>query len=163
MKYLLDSSTYLEAKIRYYQMDFCPAYWEWLDHQFNSGNLGSISMVYDELKGFDDGLSDWVKKRKHQFFDVYDDKTQEQYSEIVNYIMTLKNMNQGDVQKFLAKADPWLIAKAKVLNAVVVTQEVAVEQNSKKVKIPNICLKFGVEYINTFQLLQQLNACFVMK
>jgi hypothetical protein len=159
----LDSNSYIEAKSRYYQMDFCPAYWDWLDHQFTAGELGSINIVYDELKGFNDELSVWIKERKDQFCDVSDDTTQNQFIEIAEYVSTLENMKPGNIENFLAKADPWLIAKAKVLNAVVVTQETLVDENAKKVKIPNVCIKFGVEYINTFQLLQRLNACFVMQ
>lgn len=37
--YLLDANTYIEAKNRYYQMSFCPAYWDWLDQQFELGTL----------------------------------------------------------------------------------------------------------------------------
>lgn len=163
MNYLLDSNSYIQAKNFYYQMDFCPGYWDWLDCQFTAGELGSVSMVYDELKDYGDELSVWVKNRKHQFLDVSDDGTQKQFIEILEHTSALKNMKPGNIEGFLGKADPWLIAKAKVLNAVVVTQETLVAENCKLVKIPNVCSKFGVEFINTFQLLQKLNARFIMQ
>lgn len=72
-------------------------------------------------------------------------------------------MKPGNIEDFLRGADPWLIAKAKVLNAVVVTHEVLVPETAKKIKIPNVCEKFGIQYMNTFQLLRKLEACFVMK
>jgi hypothetical protein len=63
---------------------------------------------------------------------------------------------------FLAVADPWLIAKAKTLGATVVTHEVLAPLGSKKVKIPNICREFGVEFCNTFDLLEFGAAQFIL-
>lgn len=163
MRYLLDSNSYIQAKNQYYQIDFCPGYWDWLDHQFEAGILASILLVYKELESFDDELSVWVKSRKKQFLDVSDDKTQEQFIQIAAYSQTLQNMQPGNIENFLAGADPWLIAKASVLNAVIVTQEVLAPESARKIKIPNVCKKFGVQYMNTFQLLRELEACFIMK
>ena len=61
---------------------------------------------------------------------------------------------------FLEKADPWLIAKAMVTGAVVVTHESLVSDNTKKVKVPNICKQFGVSCINTFDFLRGTKAKF---
>jgi hypothetical protein len=65
--YLMDSNTYISAKNVYYGMDFCPAYWDWLDVQFAQGQVASIQMVYDELANKGDELSVWVKSRKNHF------------------------------------------------------------------------------------------------
>jgi len=162
LKYLLDSNTYIQAKNMYYGMDFCPAYWDWLDSQYDNGTVASISSVYDELSSYGDTLSSWVKTRENQFVSVGDDATQEKYSEIVQYVYDLENKNLNKVDLFLSKADPWLIAKSCVTGAQLVTHERKVAENSKDVKIPNICEAFGVTYLSTFQLLQQLNAKFVL-
>jgi len=42
-------------------MDICPAYWDWLDQQFDQGELASIDMVGRELKAGDDALAKWQK------------------------------------------------------------------------------------------------------
>ena len=60
MIYLLDANTYIEAKNTYYSMDFCPAYWSWLDQQFVAGVAGSIDMIGRELKDGNDELATWV-------------------------------------------------------------------------------------------------------
>lgn len=163
MKYLLDSNSYIQAKNQYYQMDFCPGYWDWLDHQFDLGMLASIILVYKELESSGDELSAWVKNRKQQFLEVSDNTTQEQFIQIAEHSQTLQNMQPGNIENFLAGADPWLIAKAKTLNAVIVTQEVLAPESARKIKIPNVCKKFGVQYMNTFQLLRKLEACFIMR
>lgn len=165
MRYLLDSNTYIQAKNFYYNMSFCPAYWEWLDLKYAEGDLGSISSVYEELYQSQNGdeLSDWVRERKSQFVDIDDNATQEKYMEIIQYTYELPNKSPDKVDLFLSKADPWLIAKACVTGAKIVTHEKTVPDNSKNVKIPNICKKFNVVCITSFELLQELNAQFILK
>jgi hypothetical protein len=70
--------------------------------------------------------------------------------------------NAGNRDSILAKADPWIIAKAQCLGATVVTHESVVAPNARKVKVPNICQQFDVTCINTFQFLRELNARFVL-
>lgn len=143
-------------------MDFCPAYWDWLDAEFLKGNLASISNVYDELKAYGDELSSWVKKRKYHFIDDADDATQEKLAEIAEYVANLENKRPENIANFLDKADPWLIAKAHTINATIVTHERLDPANSKNIKIPNICQVFGVEYISTYELLRSLEARFIL-
>ncbi|CAM5179451.1 DUF4411 family protein [Alishewanella longhuensis] len=158
MIYLLDANTYIEAKNSYYSMDFCPAYWSWLDHQFATGIAGSIDMIGRELKDGNDELAEWVKARKGQFI-ANDDATQTAFMQIIEYVMA-QNFNPANRDNFLAKADPWLIAKAMSSGAIVVTHESLVSDATKKVKVPNICKQFGVQCINTFEFLRQTKAKF---
>jgi hypothetical protein len=158
----MDANTYIQAKNFHYNMSFCPAYWDWLDKQFANGEIVSIQIVYDELTDGSDELAEWVKNRKGQFIGVSDDRTQEIYIEIVNYVMDMEGKKQQHKDTFLEKADPWLIAKALATGATIVTHEVLDPPNSTKVKIPNICKKFGVGYMSTYELLEALEAKFVL-
>lgn len=162
MIYLLDSNTYIQAKNTYYHMDICPAYWDWLDKQFEAGLISSIKMVKDELKSGDDDLADWVKKRDSHFISNNDEKTQNAFSAIAAAIMQ-GDYNLANRDNFMAKADPWLIAKAMTLGATIVSQELRVPLSSKSVKIPNICDIFNIQCINTFQFLKLLKANFVLQ
>ena len=54
------------------------------------------------------------------------------------------------------KADPWLIAHAIVTGRVVVTEEVFNHDIKRKIPIPNVCKEFDVPYMNTFQMLHEL-------
>ena len=161
MRYLLDANTYIEASNHYYGMDICPAYWEFLDQQLSEGGAASINMVARELKEGDDDLADWVKDRPDHFMDNDDDETQSIYAEIVSYVMS-QDYNSGNRDNFLAKADPWIIAKAKSIGAIVVTHEALAPANTKKVKVPNICREFDVPCANTFEFLRELKARFVL-
>lgn len=160
--YLLDANTYIEAKNRYYQMSFCPAYWDWLDQQYQSGSLASVSSVYDELANKGDELSDWVQPRRDQFHPVSADDIQIKMAEVAQYVADLPNKSPANIGQFLSGADPWLVARASLTGETIVTHEVPVDANSKKVKIPNICDHFEVDYINTFELLNLLDARFML-
>lgn len=70
--------------------------------------------------------------------------------------------NAGNRDNFLAKADPWIIAKANAIGASVVTHETAAPANTRKVKVPNICQQFEVPFLNTFRFLRELEARFVL-
>lgn len=161
MIYLLDANTYIEAKNRYYGMEFCPAYWDWLDQQFTMGVAGSIDMIGRELKDGNDDLAEWVKARGTQFIANDDEATQDVFTNIVQFVMS-KNFNPANRDQFLAKADPWLIAKAKTTAATVVTHESTLNDTSKKVKVPNICKQFDVRCINTFAFLRETQAKFCL-
>ncbi|WP_246589946.1 DUF4411 family protein [Marinobacterium ramblicola] len=142
-------------------MDICPAYWEWLDRQFQNGVTGSIDMIGRELRDGNDELAEWVKQRPEHFIGNDDTDTQKIFSDIVQATM-LGDYNLGNRDNFLAKADPWIIAKAKSIGASVVTHESLAATNTRKVKVPNICRQFGVPCMNTFQFLRELEARFVL-
>lgn len=161
MRFLLDANTYIQAKNQYYGMDICPAYWDWLDQQFELGELASIEMVGMELKAGNDELAQWAKDRPHHFIINDDASTQQVFTNIVQALMA-GDYNAGSRDNFMAKADPWIIAKAKTLGATVVSHESRLEPTTKKVKVPNVCDAFGVSCINTFELLRTLSARFVI-
>ena len=143
-------------------MNFCPAFWDWLDKQSQIGQVMSIDNVYLELTDSNDELSVWAKEKRSHFIPVSDTDTQNKFTEIANFVVSQSSKSQADIANFLSKADPWIIAKAATMGAIVVTHEALVPENSKKVKIPNICKAFSVEYINTYQLLLKLEANFVL-
>ena len=143
-------------------MDFCPAFWDFLDEQILKTNIVSINYVYTELiKGKDD-LGQWIKDRKDSgfFLSIEDEETQKEFSKIVQYISD--NYSREETDRFLSVADPWLIAKAKVLEVTLITQEVLAPSNTKKVKIPNICQQFEVNFATSFTMLRDLNAKFII-
>lgn len=162
MKYLLDANTYIQAKNQYYGMDICPAYWDWLDQQFQLGVIGSVHMIGSELRHGNDELAHWVKERPAHFIKHDDPDSQAIFSKIAQSVMS-GNYNPGNRDTFLAKADPWIIAKAKSIGATVVTHEALAVSNTKKIKIPNICQQFGVPCLNTFQFLRELKARFILE
>jgi hypothetical protein len=163
MKHLLDSNTLIEAKNRYYGMTICPGYWSWLLLQNQAFELASIVSVKDELMKGKDELADWVRHNANLFHDISDDQTQAAFGQVAAAIAEQNDrMKVGALEEFLGGADPWLIAKAMTTGATVVTHEVLNREAKRKFIIPNVCEIFGVPYMNTFELLNKLEARFVL-
>lgn len=58
--------------------------------------------------------------------------------------------------EFAREPDAWLIAFAIAKGCTVVTLEKRESHAKRRVPIPNVCEAFGVRYIDTFQLLREL-------
>lgn len=153
--FLLDSNVFIEAKNRYYAFDICPGFWTWMDHVVTGGDVYSIDRVRDELIGGNDDLATWVKARRGEqwFLDVSDDRTQQAFRQVVASV-NAGNYKPHAKQHFLSGADPWLVAKAAVTGASVVTHEVFNAESRKKVPLPNVCQDFGVPFCDTYALLR---------
>lgn len=163
MKYLLDANTLIEAKNRYYQMRTCPGYWDWIQGGNETGVISSIQTVGVELRRGNDELAQWAKDHPMLFLPESDQETQSAFAEIVQYVAGQESaMKAGALPEFLGGADPWLIAKARVTGATVVTQERLNLQNRRKFLIPNVCQHFRVAWLDTFELLNLLEAQFVL-
>ena len=164
MNYLLDSNTLIEAKNRYYQMRVCPGYWAWIARNQAVGELASVRSVGDELRRGNDELADWARANGELFLSESDDATQTSFAEVAQHVAEqTERMRPGALDEFLGGADPWLIAKARVMGAAVVTHEQFHPDARRKFLIPNVCRHFGVTWMDTFQLLNQMKARFVLE
>lgn len=161
MIYLLDANVFIEAKNRYYSFQIAPGFWAWLEQHMEEGDVITVLPVHEELMRGKDELSDWIKDKKEFCLPVDDEFTQEAFAHIAAWTMD-QDFRQEARDDFLAGADPWLIGKAIAMteiteDATVVTHEVFNNDARKKVPIPNICRQFGIDYINTFELLRRFN------
>ena len=69
MTYLLDSNVFIEAKNRYYGLDFVPGFWDWLVRGRNTGLVKSIKTVLNaELVPRGDEVSRWAQANKQMFY-----------------------------------------------------------------------------------------------
>lgn len=160
MIYFLDSNTFIEAKNRFYSFDLCPGFWEWLETFPEVNSILTISQVKEELLEPKDELSRWVNKLPKNFFMESSIEIQYKLKEIVNYVQSSYN-KQSEIDKFLSKADPWLIAAAMQHNGTVVTQETLIQGHAhNRIKIPNVCKRFKINYINIFELLRHEKVAF---
>ena len=161
VSYCLDSNTFIQANIQYYGLDFCPAYWDWLRKQNSEGVVFSIVNIRDELVKVDTILSVWVKNCNIRFFLEIDAETIDNYKLVVQWV-DVNYKGEAEKTRFLGGADPWLIAFCMTHNHVLVSQEVMAADNSTKIKIPNVCKQFKVEYLNTFEMLRREKATFIL-
>lgn len=157
--YFLDTNVFIQAQNGPYSIDIVPAFWDWLDREVEVGNISSSTMVYQELTAGNDDLAAWSKDRKDSnLFQSPSVDAQLAFTSISAYVV--RNYEPAEANAFLSGADPWVIAQAKAGNMNVVTMEKLVGVNSKKVKIPNVCAQFEVQWLDTYQLLRELGARF---
>ena len=156
MAYVFDTSPILEAKNRYYSFDICPAFWDWLVLERKRGNVLSINAVKKEL--VDPDAAGWAKANPI-FFDDDDDS---RLTEVSDWVQNEGRFTQPERASFLSGADPRLISYALVGKHIIVTHERSAPL-SQSVKIPDVCYALGVSVIDTFALLQLLNAKFILE
>lgn len=162
MNYLLDSNTFIQAKNHYYRFSVCPGCWDWLQSANESGTVFSVEAIQGELTDGEDELATWAAGDGADLFLPPDADTLQSFTQISRWVVA-GDFDEQNRQEFLAKADPLLIAHAASHPGItVVTQEVLVPDNSRKVKIPNVCAAFNVPYMNTYDFLEAEGARFVL-
>ena len=158
--YLLDSNVFIEAKDGYYGLDFAPGFWDWLIQENIAGNVASIKQVESEICAGSDELSEWAKERGETFFLHLEPIAKPAFNKVGSWAHS-QNYSSLAVDKFLNAADSWLIACALKYSYVVVTHETT-KQASKKIKIPIACFIFNIRCIDTFEMLREQKARFVL-
>ncbi len=155
-KYLLDANIFIEAKNRYYSFEIAEGFWEWLALLADEQSFLTIKEVREEIINSyqDDQLVAWLKAFPLKQFIDTDLEIQANQRKIANYVLNHEIFSPENKYRFLEKADPWLIATAMTRGYTVVTHESKVGVGTKKVKIPNICEVFGVDYTNLFEVMK---------
>ncbi|MFT5836951.1 MAG: hypothetical protein ACI9ZV_000452 [Candidatus Azotimanducaceae bacterium] len=160
--YVLDANVFMEAHRRYYHMEICPGFWEVLA-EHGPERLISIDKVKDEILAGDDLLKDWVKATivETHFAATDDLAVLGHYRDLMRSVQANPHYLDRAKAEFATVADGWIAAYAKANGAKVVTHEEFDANIKKRVKLPNICRELGVETIDTFALLRDLEAKFV--
>jgi len=165
-RYVLDANVFIEAKDRYYGFNLCPGFWKALVVEHKSKRVFSIDKVRDELAGRGDHLSIWTKDTE-TVPDTFFKATQDQaviaaFQDMVTWVDSEPQFAPAAKAEFASVADGWVIAYAKVNGLIVVTHEEYAADVKKKVPIPNVCLEFDVDYVNTFKMREDLQVTFIL-
>lgn len=154
MIYVFDSNTLIKIFNNYYCAQF-PSFWQKFDEAILNGKIISVRAVKNELKDGKDDLSRFV--RANDIFDIPTDKE----TEFVATIFQTQHFQSlvSKKARLLGKevADPYLIARAKIQKACVVTEE---KLKPNAAKIPNVCQKFKVGCMNLEQFMENENWSF---
>jgi len=152
----------MSAYRNHYAPDFCPAFWDCIPLYFRAGRLISIDHVFNEIKNPGD-LVQWAQNAPNGLFAFSGElPVRTAYTTIIDWVQNSSQFEPEAKSKFAAGADGWLIAYAQTRNGVVVTQEVSAPAAKVRVPIPDVCRAFSVDCVNTWEMLRQLNARFVL-
>lgn len=142
MAYVFDNNSF--RVLGNYYPDHFPTFWEKFDHAVKIGKIISVREVRRELDFYvrHPHLSDWIEIHKSIFLPPNAAEMR-----FVSKIFAIQHF-----QSLVSKqsrlegrpcADPFIVAKANLINGCVVTEE-AVQPNAAK--IPNVCQHFGIDF-----------------
>lgn len=161
-RYLLDANPFIEAKNRYYGFDICPGFWTSIIELHEAKWIFSIDRIRTELADQDDELRSWADAAPETLFKKTDDQNViGTFQQLLIWVYAQQQFTDAAKAEFASVADGWVIAYAAVNRQVVVTHEEFAPNAQRKVPMPNVCIEFGVEYVNTFEMLRQLSVSFV--
>lgn len=161
-RYLLDTNVFVQAYRTYYAFDLAPLFWEELTRCARQGSVRSVDRVLEEINRRTDRLTDWVNNEFQKWFeDTHQSDVVSSYIRILKWMHT-KNYTSKGKADFAEpnNADPWIVAYAHSKGFVVVTEEKIDHKIKRRIPIPNVCLDFDVEYINTFDMMRKLAIVF---
>jgi len=165
-KYIVDSNFFIQAHRAYYPLDVVQSFWLKIQSLAFSGKLKSIDKVRKEIfdnSSHEDDLIEWCKNSLPNDFFIETDSVIENYIKITTWANSMEHHYSAHaIQEFLETdlADPWLIALAMSNNWTIVTYEKSEPNRKSKIKIPEVCNHFNVKYINTIEMLRELNEFF---
>lgn len=137
MVYILDTSFIIQLHENYYRENFVTL-WGLFDEMLAAGQFSSTREVRRELEEQSDVATKWAEAN----IDLFTTPTAEEGRFVAN-IYAVKHFQQNIELKKILKggknADPFVIARAAVLNGTVLTME---QLKPNAAKIPNICDHF---------------------
>jgi len=151
MKYVFDSGPLIDLFRHYYPSRF-PTLWEKFHALVLEDELTSVREVYNEIDSREDMLTSWAKKEKDELFSQPTDEEFQFVREIFQVRHFQAMIRKKERLQGKPVADPFVIARAKVLDCQVVTTEVFRDNSAK---IPNVCKHFSVECINLEGFMEQ--------
>jgi len=155
MIYVFDTSTLIDLFRNFYRNRF-PSLWEKFDQAVNAKNIISVREGFNEIEQRGDRLSEWAKHNR-DFFLLPNTNELVVVAEIfvVPHFQSLVRKQERLQGKPVA--DPFVIAKAKVLDGCVVTEE---DKKPNASRIPNVCEHFDVDCLNLEGFMEKENWTF---
>jgi hypothetical protein len=157
--YVLDANVLIQAAREFYAFDLVPAFWDKLLDLASNGRVLSIDRVKFELDRGNDELKDWANRAFHHCIaSTQQADVLESYREIMEWAQAQTQYRDGAKAEFADEknADAWLVAYAKAKGCTIVTREQPAPESRTKIKIPDVCRAFEIEFVDLFAMLRAL-------
>ncbi len=107
-------------------------------------------------------LAEWVKSTVpgDAFVSTNDADAVAWYRRIASWVLGEPRFTPAAKDELAQAADPWLVAYAGAHGMTLVTLETPAPLSRTNVKIPDVCRRFAVPWLNTFEMLDGLGAAF---
>ncbi len=121
--------------------------WKLIDEMIDNGEIISVDECYNELCNHFSEKSEhyiWFHDRKKMFKNP-DNKESLIIRDLLQNPKMRETIHHKNILQNRPSADVYLAAKAKAINATIVTEE---KYKPNSAQLPNICEKLGVSYIS---------------
>jgi hypothetical protein len=163
--YVLDSNFFIEAHRVSYPLDIAFSFWNKVRQLADDGKIISIDKVKNEIYDKNDALETWCINNLPTDFFKDTTPVMTAYGRISGWVMSRDDHYlPGALNEFLDadEADAFIVAYAlaDINNRIVVTQEISTPNRKNKIKIPDVCIAFGVQYVTTVGMFRRLGESF---
>lgn len=149
--YCVDASAIIHAWRDLYRPASFPTLWQRVDELIDAGRLVAPQDVREELRGPED-LVEWADARQRMFREL-----DRELQQVLREVLTdLDSVMRERGLRFLAKdlkADPVVVALARLTDCAVVTQERPRGAQGRP-KIPDLCGRHRVRCMNLAELIE---------
>lgn len=163
--YVVDSNFFIQAHRANYPLDVATSFWDKVKQLAEQQKIISIDKVKKEIYDHQDDLKTWCENN------LPDDFFKDSTGVVTNYSQVVMWANSRSVHYFPTaiaefldadEADAWLVsyAHADIANRVIVTHEKSQPDRKNKVKIPEACAPFNINFVDTIEMLRQLGERF---
>ncbi len=161
--FLVDTNFFIQAHRAIYPLDVAQSFWTKVQELAENEIIISIDKVKDEIYKNEDDLKAWCQSNLPTNFFHNSDIALSEYAEIAVWANSLSHHYKASaLAEFLntSEADAWLVAYALKRGIPLITYEKSEPNSKKKIKIPDVCIQFGVSYLTTIDMFRQLGQYF---
>lgn len=157
--FLVDSNFFIQAHRVNYPLDVMPSFWNKVNQLANNGNLISIDKVKQEIYQNEDDLKNWCQANLPSDFFHDTSIAMGEYGAIAGWASSMaSHYKPAALAEFLHadEADAFLVAYSLNQGIPLITHEKSEPNSKRKIKIPDVCIQFGVSYHTTIEMLRLL-------
>lgn len=156
-KYIVDSNIFITAHRQIYPFDIAPSFWEKLAEKALD-KIIIIEAVQKEILKGQDLLAEWYEREKDKFIvlGIPNQEVIKAYQKIITSINDNEQYKSSAKEEFASLTDSWLCAYGLAYAEKIVTLEKYDAEIKNKIKIPNVCKEFDIEYIDLLQFMREL-------
>ena len=165
--FIVDTNFFIQSHRVTYPLDVAVGFWNTVIKIANENKIISIDKVKNEIYENDDELTTWIADNlPAEFFKPTDSRDiLTNYSRIVNWANSKNTFYLPKaINEFLDfdNADAWLAAYALSLDeeCCITTQEKSEPNRKSKIKIPEVCDEFNIQYKNIIEMFRELGERF---
>lgn len=151
--YCIDTSSLVAAWVERYPTDVVPSFWTPFERAISNGLVIAPEEVREEIVGPED-LKDWVGNHSGMFRSL-DAALQQSVREVVSRLQKHAQHHRYKLDPLSFRADPFVVALARLANCAVVSEEGANAMDGGRPKIPNLCGWYGLRAVNLLTLMRE--------